>query len=789
MFNATITQIAPIDLVNYSVEYREGDAGTWYPLGTLLNVNLTNTTGLDNGSINISKDTSTIFHDRADWTINFSAVSGTSAMSVLATGVTMDNSAPNILLHSPANDTWFTTSEIVFNITAYDVSLINCTLWGNWTGSWVADTLNTTAITNGTTYSFTTLTLNNSKGGGYVWNARCQDIPGHNITAYSSGNYTVKVDASNPVVSLTNPSNATWDTDGKVYLEFSTIELNPDKCTLYGDFDGTWSANESKTYVNNTQTNFTVVTLAENNTGYHWNTYCNDTPGNYGWGSSNITVKVDASAPNITLQGPTNNTWSSNSSIIFKVTVIDTSLINCTLWGNWTGSWVANQTNLTSITNGTTYNFTTQRLSDGSYLWNVRCQDIPGHNRTAYTSGNFTLNIDTQTVTTYSQLNATDNYGHFLKASAASVKENFNSSTGYLRNASLINISVIISDPLLNLSNVTLYYSANSSKLASRFADPNEAGSTKSVLMTNTKNITATSYMFNASINTTEANLGNMNTTNFIIFATDLSGNDATINNSGQGFNITIDEEEPTPSITMPSTTSIVSISNIKITCRGSDRGSGVDQCTLKVTKPNGDTYTKIGCIEHELSGNDINIAGDYTADCSAVDNVGIESGGNIATGTFNVYYSGVEGGPTGDGGATADLSTSEAVTTTTQEGRILTVSLDGITIYDVIIKEVTSSTITITAADKDTTIATGESAEIDLDGDDISDAKATLDSITDGKARITFSRLAVEAIAEEEVVEEVVEEVAKKSLWWLWTLIALVVIVAAVVLIKKKKK
>ena len=100
-------------------------------------------------------------------------------------------------------------------------------------------------------------------------------------------------------------------------------------------------------------------------------------------------LSLDSVAPTVTLQSPSNNTYSSNVNITFVYNTSENGL--CSLYLNTSGTFGINQTNDTVV--GGTNNFSVG-FSDGtSWIWNVVCNDTA--NNTANATSNFTLTIDT----------------------------------------------------------------------------------------------------------------------------------------------------------------------------------------------------------------------------------------------------------------------------------------------------------------------------------------------------------------------------------------------------------
>ena len=118
-------------------------------------------------------------NDTSGNNLNYSRINIYSAL------LSFDTTAPNVTLNSPQNNANLTNANVTFNCTAKDgFSLSSITLYGNWTGSWIANETNSTP-TNNTPTIFTKF-LN---GGIYAWN--CYACDNFNNCNFSSSNYTI----------------------------------------------------------------------------------------------------------------------------------------------------------------------------------------------------------------------------------------------------------------------------------------------------------------------------------------------------------------------------------------------------------------------------------------------------------------------------------------------------------------------------------------------------------------------------------------------------------------------
>jgi len=97
---------------------------------------------------------------------------------------------------------------------------------------------------------------------------------------------------------------------------------------------------------------------------------------------------IDVAGPEVNLESPGDDYWSPSNSIEFNYTPIDSNIDSCELWGNWSG-WHLNDSMIAINGSINTFN---KNINDGSYEWNIRCNDSSGN--FAFNSSNYTLNID-----------------------------------------------------------------------------------------------------------------------------------------------------------------------------------------------------------------------------------------------------------------------------------------------------------------------------------------------------------------------------------------------------------
>lgn len=88
------------------------------------------------------------------------------------------------------------------------------------------------------------------------------------------------------------------------------------------------------------------------------------------------TLRIDNTAPVVTLVNPPNGTWNSSGSISFWYSVAETNPLTCNISINGAKT-DAYPSNSSAIVSGTTYNLTRITIADSNsiYVWNIKCLD------------------------------------------------------------------------------------------------------------------------------------------------------------------------------------------------------------------------------------------------------------------------------------------------------------------------------------------------------------------------------------------------------------------------------
>lgn len=171
---------------------------------------------------------------------------------------------PNVTsLDLPADDGYSNSATVDFNFTVEsDYGFTNCTLYGNWSGGWHANTtIYNITINNATT---TNITVPSIAEGTYIWNVLCYDNATVVQSDWFDSNYTFIVDTTNPGITLNSPDNDTISQDSFKLLNI-TVTDNRDEIIvkIFGGNETGFYNNNSLLYKRTELANNTEVT-------YNW---------------------------------------------------------------------------------------------------------------------------------------------------------------------------------------------------------------------------------------------------------------------------------------------------------------------------------------------------------------------------------------------------------------------------------------------------------------------------------------------------------------------------------------
>lgn len=209
--------------------------------------------------------------------------------------------------------------------------------------------------------------------------------------------------ASAMTIRLNSPATLSWWTSSSSVDHNFTVWINSstesiDWCAILSNRSGTWAtlANYTSGITNGTHFVRGISWVDTDNNSAGWNVTCYN--GSQINSTSTFNLGVDSNAPTITLDSPSDDSYTNINTSFITYTPSDSSnLDTCLFYANNTGTWAVNQTN-TSCVSGTQIevNITIGGgiLSDGVYIWNVVCNDS-AKNTVWAEDTNRTLTIDT----------------------------------------------------------------------------------------------------------------------------------------------------------------------------------------------------------------------------------------------------------------------------------------------------------------------------------------------------------------------------------------------------------
>jgi len=302
---------------------------------------------------------------------------------------------------NPVNNYNDTDGSITFDLKCEDdVAVSQLMLYGNWSGSWVANQTNTSPSNN----TFWNVSVVGIPEGMWTWATYCNDTT--NNPDWTDTNRTITVDKTAPTATFgTDPVNGSTKSSSIIIFDakcsdntgLQTLQIWTNKTGSWTSSGGTGSPTNDTWY---------NISISGWSNGYYlWAVKCIDRATNTDFTDTNRTFTVLLSgsdnSPTVTLNSPGDGTTDTDGAITFNCTGSDDlNLTNVSLYGNWSGGWHLNETNSSPINNTPT--IFSKTLGNGIYLWNCRACD--NASQCAFASGNYTLTINTSDTTapTYS---------------------------------------------------------------------------------------------------------------------------------------------------------------------------------------------------------------------------------------------------------------------------------------------------------------------------------------------------------------------------------------------------
>ena len=318
---------------------------------------LTNSTGqiarqelieyVNNGGVKTFNTPHTVNISKATYTTNSTTYNLTTETNVNHVVVlSLSNVAPTSTLSTPTNNQWSNslTNTMTCNQSDTNGNLKNVTIY-TWL-SGVQETKNTKTVL-GSTNSTKWTNLGFTSQGTYKWN--CYVCDNLSACVWATSNFTLNIDAINPVISIKYPINTTNTTNTGLDVNYTATDTNLDKC---------WYSNNSGT-TNKTLTSCANITSTTWSDGV-WNItiWANDSASRMD--RDTIRFTIDTTAPVLTILTPSNTTNSTNTGLDVNYTATDTNLHSC---------WYSNDSGVSNITLASCANITSTTWADG--IWNI----------------------------------------------------------------------------------------------------------------------------------------------------------------------------------------------------------------------------------------------------------------------------------------------------------------------------------------------------------------------------------------------------------------------------------
>lgn len=337
----------------------------------------------------------------------------------------VDTVFPQVSITSPSNNSNTTNTNLIINYTSSDLHLSSC--W--WTN-------NSGTTNHSLTNCSTNITGQTWKQGQTILRVYSNDTFGN----INSSEIYFFVDNIAPTINILFPVQGNSYNYHNQTLNFSVSDSGVGLDTCLKSLNG--GANVSiNCALNNTVNSTGQGTIEGTNT---ITVYVNDTLNNRA--KQTITYYISTTGPAISLTKPLDTSWLNSSLVTFNFT--NSSVNYCKLYGNFNGTWGVNQTTLNGL-------FSIFNITDGSYIWNVWCND--SLNNIAYAPNNFTFSIDTI----------------FPQISFGTGTENNNSN----KSQSFIYVNISITE--ININNVSLNI-YNNTNLVATVPGPSGSGTINS---------------------------------------------------------------------------------------------------------------------------------------------------------------------------------------------------------------------------------------------------------------------------------------------------------------------
>lgn len=196
-------------------------------------------------------------------------------------------------------------------------------------------------------------------------------------------------------VTLDSPVNNSWELSHSVWVNFTITDNNLilPWCAVHTNETSVFALKGNYTNVPNGSNKVGLSFQDSSGIGYAVNVTCYN-GSDYALTDTNI-FGVDATKPIVSVVFPLNGEYITNtvSQLVTYLPVDSSNLDTCLFYTNKSGTWRINTS--TSATSGTQVEINLTSTSDGTYSWNVECNDTARNKGYISTGGNLSFILDT----------------------------------------------------------------------------------------------------------------------------------------------------------------------------------------------------------------------------------------------------------------------------------------------------------------------------------------------------------------------------------------------------------
>ncbi len=344
--------------------------------------------------------------DLVGWNVTCDNGSGEFYATVVSFGV--DGNTPSTTLDNPAGDVYlFDLNETLFQFTPTDTSNpAVALLYTNFSGTWK---LNVTYVgyvsgvqisVNMSANASNNYTVANIPDGVYKWNVIANDSAGN--SAWAEENRTFTMDSVLPTaIEISVPANNTITKDTTPLIGWKpTVEANFEKYEVIVSVNINLTQPIEVQEITSISTNETNLSNIENDNLYYVKVAAWDLAGRSTNTTTVLYLTIDTEDPEVTLITPLNNSFLSDNTPDFNVTVVDNNTDSCVLLlSSKSGSSLSVNVTVDSIVSGTEFNLTVptdKKMDTGVYFYNIECNDTRNA-RVNVSSSNLQVTVDNET--------------------------------------------------------------------------------------------------------------------------------------------------------------------------------------------------------------------------------------------------------------------------------------------------------------------------------------------------------------------------------------------------------